>query len=502
MKLSDEPRRLHPLTLVQRFVVSLPGLVFILIPVFKQSDGTAWFNLVFAAIYAAFLLPWIVVYYLRFRFWITPKEIVIHSGVLTRRKRNIPIERIQNIEIEQALMQRLMKTAKVAIYTAGTAKAEGVLEYVSIGEAREIRATVRHMQEAQQAPQNLDIDSVTEPSFEEEPPVSIPNEGTTVFAMSPKRVALAGVFHFSWLYIAGIFSLIQYIEPDPTVFFAWLIRGPLQPWADTISASPVLAISVGLFIAIVLGWATGALVTFNRFFRFKVTLGENKLHRQNGLMTLTEGTTPLKRIQSLVVRTNSFIQRIGFFRLELQTMGTDVKEAGFQMVAPFANQSELNHFIASIDGISLPAAWNPVSKQTIRRFTLRYSITVLIVLGIGYIWKPLLYPMAWWGLLLLPIILVVSILRYKGMGYALQHNGLAVRRGIFFKMIWLIPLDKSQTFFAHANYFQRRLGLMSLYVDTAGASSMKPAEVLDLNKDVAFEVLEQMYARFKSQVEP
>jgi putative membrane protein len=82
MKPSDQARRLHPLTLVQRLIVSLPGLVFILLPLFKESDGTAWFNLIFAGLYALFVLPWIAVYYLRFRYWITPTELIIHSGVV------------------------------------------------------------------------------------------------------------------------------------------------------------------------------------------------------------------------------------------------------------------------------------------------------------------------------------------------------------------------------------------------------------------------------------
>ena len=116
------------MTLLQRMVVSLPALGFILLPVFTSGDSTAWFNLVLAGVYAMFIIPWIALYYMRFRYWITPTELVIHSGVITRRKRNIPIERIQNIEIEQSPLPRLLGTAKVAVYTAGSAKAEGVLE--------------------------------------------------------------------------------------------------------------------------------------------------------------------------------------------------------------------------------------------------------------------------------------------------------------------------------------------------------------------------------------
>ncbi|NNF04578.1 MAG: PH domain-containing protein, partial [Rhodothermales bacterium] len=141
-----EGRRLHPMTLLQRFLVSIPALVFLILPMRQAPDSTAWLNLAFAALYAVLVLPWIVLYYLRFRYWISDEELTIHSGVLTRRRRNIPVDRIQNIEIQQPLLPRLFGTAKVAVYTAGSSNAEGVLEYVSLDEAKSIKAIVRRIQ--------------------------------------------------------------------------------------------------------------------------------------------------------------------------------------------------------------------------------------------------------------------------------------------------------------------------------------------------------------------
>ena len=497
MKPSDQARRLHPLTLVQRLIVSLPGLVFILLPLFKESDGTAWFNLIFAGLYALFVLPWIAVYYLRFRYWITPTELIIHSGVVTRRARNIPIDRIQNIEIEQAPLQRMLRTAKVAIYTAGSAKAEGVLEYVSIDEARHIRASVRQMQQDSglDVPESA-LREVTR-SFDGQNEGK-PSIGTLpLFQMSAKRVFMSGAFHFSLLYIAGIFSLLQYVEPDPTVFLSWLLRGPLEPWKATIDASPFIAISVGVLVAVFLGWASGVLLTVNKNFHFTISLSEAKLHRRHGLLTLAEGTIPLKRIQSLIIRTNPIMQFFDYYRLELQTMGIDLKDGGFQVAAPFARRSEINLILSAMGRNPFPSVWNSVSPLTMRRFIFRYSALLAVILASLYYFVPEIFPTAWIGLLVLPVIIGLSVARYRNMGYVLGDNQLAVKKGIFRQHVWLVPINKSQTFSLGANFFQRRLGLQNVYVDTAGASPMMPAELFDVPGEAAYSLIESLYTSFK-----
>ena len=129
---AQDVRRLHPLTLLQRLVVSLPGLLILLLPFLRSPDRDAWLSLFSAVVYGMVALPLLALQYLRFRYWITPKEIVIQSGVTTRRTRSIPIERIQNIEIEQRLLPRLFGAAKVKLETAGSATTEGVLDLVSL----------------------------------------------------------------------------------------------------------------------------------------------------------------------------------------------------------------------------------------------------------------------------------------------------------------------------------------------------------------------------------
>jgi putative membrane protein len=479
-----DARRLHPLTMVQRFIVSLPGLFFILLPVLRGGDSMAWFNLIIAAMYLVFIVPWITLHYLRFRYWITPEELIIHSGVLTRRSRNIPVDRIQNIEIEQAPLQRLLGTAKVLVYTAGSARAEGSLEYVSVAEAQEVRALVRQMQ------RQLDAAPVAPVAAAETPVV----EENLLVRMDTRRVLLAGAFRFSLLYIAVMFSFLQYIEPDPELLFSWLMRGPLEPLQAQAEASPAMAAVAGVLSAILFGWLTGIVVTLNRWHRFKLQRTGDKLHRSHGLLTLKEGTIPLSRVQAYLILTNPVMEFFGWYRLELQTMGINVNESGYQVAVPFGRLPEIEAVLAAIGIETVPAGWQRVSPLTMRRFMARSLVAVGTLVGLGLIW----FEHAWWLFASLPLFLLWSWWRYRAMMWAEADGWVALRSGVIRRSRWMVPVGKIQTAGWEATWFQRRLALASILIDTAGASAVRTSMLPDVEQHVVEGLIGRTYARFRA----
>ncbi|PSQ74148.1 MAG: hypothetical protein BRD34_00920, partial [Bacteroidetes bacterium QH_6_64_77] len=113
-----EPQRLHPLTLLLRVGASLPALLVILLPILRNPGSAENLtSLVLGVLYGLFALPAILLQYWRFSYRITPKQIVIQSGVLNRKNRSIPIERVQNTQIERNLVARMLGLAKVKIET-------------------------------------------------------------------------------------------------------------------------------------------------------------------------------------------------------------------------------------------------------------------------------------------------------------------------------------------------------------------------------------------------
>lgn len=497
--------RLHPMTLLQRLIVSLPALVFLLLPFLRSPDTNAYVSIIAALAYALFALPLIILQYVRFRYWITEKEVVIRSGVITRQHRNIPIERIQNIEIEQSVLPRLFGTAKVKIETAGSTSAEGVLEYVALEEAQRIREIVRAFQQQHEqptAPLPVETDDDVQDAQEATvtpPSTTLATETEHVLLEMPlQRVLLSGAFRFSLLYIALAFSALQYFEPDFDTIIDWFERGRFAWIGETVQASPWLYGVTGALTAIILSWLTGILVNLNKYYRFRLWRSGNKLQKRGGLLTLAEGTIPLKRVQSLIMRTNLLMRRYGWYTLELQTMGSDVQQNGHQMAVPFAQKAEILSITPSIYAFDLPQSFDSVSPLTIRRHFVRGVLSLFIlVLPTAYFWS-----WAWWFLLLLPLLLLYAFAHYRTHGYALNESTFFIKRGVFRPKIWIVPLLKMQVFYSSASLFQRRLGLKSLHIDTAGAADSASSEVTDIPDVIADDLLNRLYEQFQDQFRP
>ena len=485
-------QRLHPATLIQRFLTSLPALIFLLF--FQSADGAGrWVSVGTALAYALIALPFVLLQYLRFRYWVTPREIVIQRGVFNRRKRSIPIERIQNIAVEQSLLPRMLGVAKVTIETAGSTSTEGTLEYVSLSTAHTLRKVVRSYQRRQAA-----APGSAPPA--EAPGTTVEEEGEEteraelLHAMPLKRVMLSGLFRFSLVYIAVIFSIQELFYPDPEAIIRWFTRGPLKPMLDIATASPFLVGLSTILIAGFLAWITGIAINLNHYYNFRLWLEENeKLYKRRGLLTVSERTIPLKKVQTLIIRSNPLMRFFGWYRLELQTMGLDVREQGHQVVAPFAQLPDIVALSRHIRPFTLPDHFTSVSRLTIRRTFIRYSLVLAAGTGAAaYYWSPAL-----WALAALPLLGGLAYLQYRYHGYAVKEGLLFVRRGVFRQHLWVIPVERFHVLYTNASPFQRRLDLKSLQVDTAGAAPMSYPEIVDLEAAAADRLLDDLYRRFQ-----
>ncbi|MFB6278382.1 MAG: PH domain-containing protein [Salinibacter sp.] len=487
-----EPQRLHPLTLLLRVGASLPALLVILFPVLRNpSSGENVTSLVLGVMYGLFALPAIVLQYWRFSYRITAKQIVIQSGVFNRKNRSIPIERVQNIQIERSLFARLFGLAKVKLETAGSSSTEGSLEYVHQDAAREIRQVVRSFQretaDGEEAVADADASDV-EPLFD----------------MSLRRVLLSGAFRFSLLYLAAIFTVLEFFDLEALIERLIQSPGRLGWIAEAMFSHPALAILASVIVAIFLGWVSGIAVHLARYYDFELWLDGDKLRKRHGLFTVTEGTIPLDKVQALIIRTNPFMRVFGWYELKVQTIGLDVDEQGHRVIAPFAGTDRILELARRVRTFDLPDSFVSVSPVTIRRRFIRYTaVFSALLLPTIYFWPAGWMRLGgvalpWWGLGLVPFILGWAVLQFQNHGYAADEDGFYIRRGVLSHYLWILPVEKFHVFHATASLFQRRLNLKTLFVDTAGAATFAYPEVIDVPADDADDQFEALYRRFKT----
>lgn len=486
-----EPQRLHPLTLLLRVGASLPALGLVLLPLLQNPDSSEnVVSVVLTILYGVVALPAIVLQYWRFSYRIGPKQIVIQKGVLNRQNRSIPIERVQNIQIEQNLFARLFAIAKVKIETAGSSGTEGKLEYVGLDQAHKLRQAVRSFQ-------HRSAETDAEAPGEEA-------EADALFEMSLQRVLLSGAFRFSLLYLAIIFSVLQFFDPEAIADQFMLSRGRLEQISSAVLSHPGLAVLATVVLAVFFGWISGIAIHVARYYGFQLWLEGDKLRTRHGLFTVTEGTIPLDKVQTLILRTNPFMRAVGWYELKVQTIGLDVDEQGHRVIAPFAQLEPILELAHRVRPLDIPTDFDSVSPITIRRRFIRYSaVLAAALLPAVYFWPPGWISLGgvalpWWGFALEPCILGWTYLQYRNHEYAAREDGFFIRRGVLSHYLWITPVDKFHVFSATASIFQRRLDLKTLYVDTAGAATFAYPEVIDIPAEEADRELDFLYERFQT----
>lgn len=463
-------RRLHPSSLAMRFVKNVPQFALGL-PALISYSSDAGTPLVFALVAAGagFALAAAWLSWRRFRYGVGEADIVIESGVLQRKRRSIPFDRVQDIEIEQGLLARLFGTVTVRIETGGGGKDEGRLDAVTPAEAHRLRDIVRGRRAAG--------DPAAAVAVEEEP---------LLFAMSLKRLLFAGLFNFSLLFLAAVGFAFENLQP----YFDRLGIDPFELFGLARGAGTAVIVASALALAallLLLGMITGIVRTVMTDYGFRLWRARAGLRRKRGLFTRSETVIPLTRIQLAVLRSGLVGRALGWFTLEYQTLNADAAKAGHQAAAPFARLGEIEPILAETGHSGLPPAedYVRVSRLSVARRSAHFLLPIVpvsIAVSFAFEVALLIVPLV---LALIPLLMVVAVLQWKRHRFAVTDRAILISNGLFDQRLWIIPFERAQTISISRSPLQRWLGLASVDVDTAGAGVFNYPVIADLDPESA-----------------
>lgn len=471
-----EPRRLHPATLIVRWLKIVPNMIFagVGVGVAAREGGFGRF-LIYAGLFALIGGLFAFLYWWRFRYTLGPGEIVIEKGLLNRQRRVIPFDRVQDIAIEQKLLARLTGTAKVRIETGGSGKDEGDLDVIGLDDAHALRDFIRHGAAAAGA------EAVPEPAAE---PV--------LFAMDLKRLMISGLFGFSLIFLAAISAVVQQLDQ-----FGLVEWDALFTRERAVAAAGFATLQVALSLAVLvvlLGILAGVVRTAARDYGFTLTRTEAGLRRRRGLFTLSEVVIPIRRTQVALIEAGPVARAFGWYRLSFQTLGADKKEGGVQVAAPFARMAELLPILAEAGFPEPPPAadFQGAPKRALVRKIAPFALFALPIAAGAW----LIEPRIGFGLLAMAIMSMVAILRWRSHGRAGDERALYVIGGLLKRRTWVMPHGRVQTLSVSSGPIQRAMRLATLIADTAGAPAMRPLQVEDMDALDAESAADALHAAF------
>jgi putative membrane protein len=470
------PRRLHPATLVTRWLKLAPqmGAAGVAILAAGRGKGGFTFFLIFVvfAMGAGALLAFL--YWWRFTYLVGANEIVIEKGLLRRQRRVIPFDRVQDIAIEQRLLARLFGTARVKIETGGAARDEGNLDMIAIADARALRDLVRHGPRAAEAA------------------AQAPVEEPVLFAMDLPRLLYSGLFGFSLVFLAVISGALQQLDQLGLINWSdWFTPQRADQAAHLVTLRLALILAV---LVLALGLIAGVGRTAARDFGFTLTRTQKGLRRRRGLFTLSEVVIPLRRTQVALIQSGPVGRLLGWYRLSFQTLGADQKEGGVQVAAPFARMAEILPILA-IAGFPEPPPRDEFHGVP-RRAIIRQAAPGLALAALATaaaFWFDVRAGIVAIALLILAI---VAVLRWRKHAHALGDRALFVASGLLKRRLWIVPYEKAQTIRVSRGPIQRPLRLSNLLVDTAGSGALRSPEMHDLDEAEAEAMADRLLALF------
>jgi putative membrane protein len=487
-------RRLHPLSLGFSAVTIARKMVWpALVGGFGLGDGEIARMLpIFIAALAVPALIGATLEYVLYRWRLTGDELLLRSGVLSRRNRVIPLARVQNVEVRQNVMHRVFGVAELRVETAGAgAEAEAVLSVLGLAEAQAARVRLlahRRASAAIAVSADGEADAIERPAV---PPLAQLSTGDVLLAGATANEA--GVI------AAALAGLLQFADDLPLPFFEQVGDAVMGRAAES-----WLVFGIGLVILfLLLGWMISIAGAVVRYHGFTLSVEGGEMRKRYGLLTVHEASVPLERVQAIRVEESLPRRLLGLASLSIETAGgTPGQRGGAEAFVPIARRAEVGRLVRGIFGdADADTPLRPVHPRARMRLAIRYSVLLLLVWAPfwGARWldvQPLAGRLAPWLAVLLPLPWLAAGLAYRGRGWALPPGYVMARSGVMTRVTWIVPDRKLQTLHLRATPFQRRRGLATVVVDTAAGG--RQAAIIDLGEPTARRLLEELTDRIRA----
>ncbi|WP_207588842.1 PH domain-containing protein [Halomontanus rarus] len=502
--------KLHPMSVPYRSLSrSLStGSLFFFVGIVASPGGAGANLLVIGAMVVAGIVLGIAyefAYYKRFRYEVTPDTFDVASGVISRRDREVPIRRVQNVDVRQNVLQRALGIAAVHVETAGGGETEITLQYVDEAEASRLQRQLRNGSESRSRSQSRarsrsDSGSLSstghreatgDPASTSEPGDTRPGEDELLFEIRPNELAVLSVFTIDPGASALATVALSFASGfDPTTLV------PIDLLEADLPGTGLIALAWAVLIFLLAAWLLSAALTFSRYYGFRLTRVGDELHYERGLLQRYSGTIPLEKVQTLTIEESIPFRWFGYGALAVETAGYAPGQSGSgsrgtESAIPLAERGRVRRLARSIE----PFGREDLEQAPLRareRYAFRYIGVLCLVMGVGYLLATYTEVVEDWHAFaaLLFVVPVAAHLKWANRGFQFGDRYFFARTGFWRRTTKIVPYYRVQSVVYQQTVFQRRRRLASVTADTASSAAFfgRAATAYDIDVTRALEV--------------
>ncbi|MCD8510684.1 MAG: PH domain-containing protein [Bacillus sp. (in: Bacteria)] len=309
----NEWKRQHAAAIFIGFLSNLREMLFTMIAVliFGQSSqlGGGWFYTIFFSLILVFSLVNGIVKWLTFKYRLIENELQIKRGLIFRQNRYIRKERIQSIDINAKLLQRLFGLVEIRIETAGGGtEPEFKIVALTKEEASYIKQELLKRKELEDFDNGNAVVMGNEEiatQYTEDPPEedlvqhqwSLSGTRLLIAAVTSSGIGIAATF------VAFVTSQVQQFIPEALYeqFIGWILH------------SSILLIGFWIVFILFAGWLISLISTLLKYGMFQLEKREDEIHISRGVLERRQLTLSAKRITAVRIVQNIIGNHLDLF---------------------------------------------------------------------------------------------------------------------------------------------------------------------------------------------
>ena len=274
--------------------------------------------------------------YYRFTYELADGTLSVDSGVFDRQERDIPLSRIQNVDIERGPIQRVFGLAVVKFETAGGSATEATLNAITVEEARDLQSAVasyrrddRETEPPGGVTDDAEVDGrpTTDEATEERTERRRPTQ-QRLYELSTRDLLTLALVSFRPAAPAVILFGVPFAQEYARRFLSETVSALGGPATVSLELVPTYSTPELLLTGVVAvaqfalaAWILSAAFTITEYYGFQIDYVGDDLRYRRGLIQEYSGSIPLEKIQTVTVRENLLMRRFGYAALAVETAG-------------------------------------------------------------------------------------------------------------------------------------------------------------------------------------
>ncbi|WP_235737868.1 PH domain-containing protein [Nocardioides alcanivorans] len=413
-------------------------------------------------------LPWLTTTYR-----ITSSALVIRKGVLNRQTLTAPLDRIRSVDLEATLLHRLLALRKVEV---GTGVDDGGIELDSLraGRAEALHQHLLALGTRRAAPLTADVVDDTLPASEA-------GTGQPAMQREPQQPArVLATFDPSWVRFAP-FSLAPLAIAGVAIGAASQLDLPFGSTGEAVWDWLVRLSLIALVLLLVIGglalWCAITMLGYVvQWWNLRLAREDGNLRLTRGLLTTSSTTVEEARIRGIELKEPVLLRAVQGAKLNALVTGLDDGTYGVLPQVPLGVARDIAGAILEPD----PAApqtltLQPHGRAARRRALLRGVRGWATLVGVAAVTLWWFDRLSWqWGVVAVVVALGWGLFTgsqaYRNLGHALTDQHLVVGGASLTRTRWVLERDGVIGWVLTANWFQRRVGVVTLTATTAAGS--------------------------------